>query len=223
MSAFSHAQLTHAVKALRQIAPSIEIHRLNWDGPPDDRTRQWTHLTCTSSGKDAAALIGDKRLPKLPKRVSWGYWATDPGVRGYDIRRQRGGAMFMHVWVNENSPASLSSFTVSAIRAMAPDGPQTAAECRRHLRKVLENMAILHRDVLRGMLTRIPDCERFGFREVDIDRMVRMQDDFGEALLKAFDVAPMEDAVKASERQRLGLRLVVDNSGQERSHEPAAI
>ena len=87
-----------------------------------------------------------------------------------------------------------------------------AVEQRMHLRKILKKMAVRNRDVLRMMLTRSPDRERFGLLEDDIDRMVQMQDQFSDSLLKAFDAAPIEDAVSASGQQRLGLRLVVDNT-----------
>jgi hypothetical protein len=116
---FSRAQLIAAISILRAHAPSIEVQGLHpWYRQTLGKEKTIIFFEC--DGEEAAALIGRKRIPKLPRRVN----RID---KPFDllVRRKAGGRMSVGATIEPEDVARspgepLAALDAAAIRALAP-------------------------------------------------------------------------------------------------------
>ena len=225
---FTRAQLTHAVSALRQMAPSIDPRTLR-SCPRCDG--EMTVFAFDCSEDEAAALVGRDCLPQLPKRVKY---SSEP--RSVDVSRVRGGRMrvFMHIESTIPDSDPLAAFSPTAIRELAPEGPETAQAWKEHLHDQLKTIfgfatpsmveSQLRRPVYPSVMP--PDGSsdisqaaidavnrRFRLRESDVQHLIalysRLHGEMTQAMSDALDAAQVEPAAG---KKALALRLIVDNT-----------
>jgi hypothetical protein len=139
---FTRGQLLVAISKCRALCPGIEISQLcTWY----DTTREETMVTATVPPEQAHAILAPTSLPIAPKRLN-----NDPPAP-FDSIWRANGLIHFHARIRDNAHIHrLTHLTPSAIRAAAPEAPESEKGWRGIVEAVLRSfMCFAAPDMLR--------------------------------------------------------------------------